>query len=85
MFINLTSPPSIVEDINFIILWLVEIADKSYSKDFVHNIQRDYDEISRCNSPFLKNKIYEIKVTKFLQDYKNFTSLGFLTREEKDI
>lgn len=76
---------TIASQINWLLMWKREINDKGYFKIFFNDIQREFEEINRYNSPYIqKDNVYHKAVEDFKKKYKDYAPLGFLSQKDED-
>lgn len=76
---------TIASQINWLLMWKREIKDRVYFKIFFNDIEREFEEISRYNSPYVqKDNVYYKAVEDFKKKYTDYAPLGFLSKEDED-
>lgn len=76
---------TIASQINWLLMWKKEIKDRGYFKIFFSEVQRDFEEITRYQSPFVeKDILYENLVDNFKKRYSNYAPLGFLDEVDQN-
>ena len=76
---------TIASQINWLLMWNREINDRGYFKIFFNDIQREFEEINRYNSPYIqKDKVYHKAVEDFKKKYKDYAPLGFLSEKDEN-
>ncbi|AYZ35156.1 hypothetical protein EGY07_06010 [Chryseobacterium indologenes] len=76
---------TIASHINWLLMWKREISDRVYFKIFFNDIEREYEEINRYNSPYVqKDEVYYKITEEFKKKYTNYAPLGFLSEEDEE-
>ncbi|MFL9835809.1 hypothetical protein [Chryseobacterium terrae] len=76
---------TIASQINWLLMWKREINDRVYFKIFFNDIEREFEEINRYNSPYIqKDNLYHNAMEDFKNKYTDYAPLGFLTKEDED-
>lgn len=76
---------TIASQINWLLTWKREINDRTYFKIFFNDIERDFEEIKRYNSPYIqKDNVYHKIVEDFKKKYTDYAPLGFLSNDDEN-
>lgn len=76
---------TIASQINWLMMWNREINDRGYFKIFFNDIQREFEEINRYDSPYIQeDNVYHKAVEDFKKKYKDYAPLGFLSEKEEN-